>query len=89
MFNTVKANSTRQLSAVKKAGFDINLATTKNGYDAIVMKKDDKEYVAIAVKDFDGDITLDTYIFEGKNADEEPRLYLTNNAGGIKLGKAL
>ena len=89
MFTTVNPNSTRQLKAVKLAGFEINKAETKNKYPAVRMKKNDTEFIAVAAKNFEGDITLETYVFEGANAEGEPRLYLTNNAGGLTIGDAL
>lgn len=46
-------------------------------------------FYASKCKTFEGELTENTTIFEGKNANGEPRLYLTNKVGGFKLGVEL
>ena len=89
MFITVKSNTNFTLAQLKAKGATVKLAETKNGYKAVQIENNGNRFVAIAVKSFEGEITLNTFVFEGENAKGEPRLYLTNNEGGLKVGAEL
>lgn len=89
MFVTVKSNTNFTLAQLKSKGATIKVATTKNGYKAVQIENNGHRFVAIAVKNFEGEISLNTFVFEGVNAKEEPRLYLTNSEGGLKVGAEL
>ena len=82
LFSTgMQASKSFTLAQMKAKGFTIQVGTAKAGYKVATLRKGDENYVATVANNFEGEITLDTLVIEGANANREPRLYLTNKAG--------
>ena len=47
------------------------------GY-AYATKIGEQDIILVKAKDFTGELSKNTLVVEGKNSDDEPRLYLTN-----------
>lgn len=82
LFSTgVQSSKSFTLAEMKAKGFTIQVGTARAGYKVATLRKGDENYVAVASKDIEGEITLNTLVLEGTNSQGEARLYLTNKAG--------
>jgi hypothetical protein len=74
------------LQDFKNEGFKISLLQTKQvGAKLIGLNKGDESYMAITCKGFEGDVSLNTFVIFGNNAEGEKRMYLTNTQGAKVL----
>ena len=75
---------------LKESGYKAEIKQPKGKpYQVAVFTKGDETFMATTAREFKGDITEDTAIVFGKNANQEDRLYLTNNSNGMETVKVL
>ena len=86
MFNSSKyaVDSSISIKDLKSAGYSASVGQpTGKAYKVAKFTKGDETLLATTAKDFAGNIDEDTMIVCGNNANNEPRLYLTNKANSI------
>ena len=75
-------DSSMSIKDMKNAGYTVSVAQpVGKSYKIARFQKDGETLLATTAKDFKGDISDNTNIICGQNANKEPRLYLTNKNG--------
>jgi len=71
-------------------GYKAEIKQAKDkAYKIVVFSKNNETLMATTAKNFQGEITQNTFIIFGKNANQEDRMYLTNSSNGMETIKIL
>lgn len=86
MFNSSKyaVDSSISIKDMKSVGYTASVGQPAGKpYKVAKFTKGDETLLATTAKDFTGNVDENTMVICGNNANNEPRLYLTNKANSI------